>query len=452
MWSFETEPEFQKKLDWMAEFVRAEVEPIDLLFHQDQTYNPGNAALAALMKPLKAQVRDQGLWACHLPVSLGGGGYGQLRLALMNEILGRSFFASTVFGTQAPDTGNAEILAHFGTEAQKRAYLQPLLDGDIVSCFSMTEPHGGADPKVFTTRAERQADGSWRLNGRKWFSSNARWASFLIVIAITNPDAPLLERFSSFVIPREREGIHFIRNAGLIFDEPGEGTEGFIEYRDVHLTDQDLLGKVGQAFAIAQYRLGGGRVHHAMRSIGLAKKALDMMCERAVSRFTQGSLLGDKQLVQSMLADCWLQIEQFRLFVLQTAWKIDRYDDYKVVRQDIAATKNLAYTVTSHVVEKAIHLHGSLGLSNEMPFGEMLRAALAMGIVDGPSEVHTVTIAKQLLKKYQATKELFPTAHVPRGVEAAMKQYAKYLDIPGEKSAWVEYLRKTQSQDGRHAG
>ena len=441
MWDFETEPEFQKKLDWMETFVRDEIEPLDLLFHQDQTYNPGNQSLMAIMKPLKQKVRDQGLWACHLPKKLGGDGYGQVQLALMNEILGRSFFASTIFGTQAPDTGNAEALAHFGTEAQKAAYLQPLLDGDIVSCFTMTEPQGGADPGVFQTRAYEQPDGSWRIRGQKWYASNARWASFFLIVSITDPDAPLISRFSMFVVPAERAGIKVIRNAGLMFDLPGEGLEGYIEFEDLHVTREDLLGDLGQAFAIAQHRLGGGRVHHAMRSVGLAKKAFDAMCERALSRTTKGSLLADKQSVQHLIADCWLKIEQFRLFVLRTAWKIDRYNDYKAVREDIAACKNLAYEVCVYIVEKAIHLHGSLGASNEMAFGEMMRASMCMGIVDGPAEVHQTTIAKQLLRRYRATDDLFPSTHVPPNVLKAMEKYKDYLDIPGDKSVWVNYFR-----------
>ena len=154
MWNFETDPEFQQKLDWIEHFVRSEIEPLDYLFPKDETYNTGNPALMAIMTPLKAAVQAQGLWACHLPPSMGGGGWGQLKLALMNEILGRSFFAPTIFGTAAPDTGNAEILAHFGTPAQQARYLKPLMAGEIVSCFSMTEPQGGADPRVFTCRAD----------------------------------------------------------------------------------------------------------------------------------------------------------------------------------------------------------------------------------------------------------------------------------------------------------
>lgn len=440
MWSFETEPEFELKLDWVRHFVREQVEPIDALFHQDQCYNPGNAAARAIIRPLQEEVRRQGLWACHLPPALGGNGYGQVKLALLNEVLGRSFFAPTVFGTAAPDTGNAEILAHFGREAQKQAWLRPLLDGEIVSCFSMTEPQGGADPRQFRARATRQPDGGWRLDGEKWYSSNARWASFLIVMAVTDPDVPIHEGASMFIVPIDRPGVHILRNVGTTFDPPGSGSEAYIRYEGVKLTDDDLLGGAGDAFRIAQFRLGGGRVHHAMRSVGLAAKVLEMTCERLLSRQTQGSLLADKQMVQEKLADCWLEIEQFRLFVLRAAWKIDRLNDYKLVREDIAAAKILAARVLKSVVAKAMHLHGSLGISNEMPFGDMLLRGFVMGIADGPDEVHKVTIARQLLRRHRASPGLFPSAHVPAVVRAARRKYAAALELPGDRSPWIEYV------------
>ena len=189
MWEFFTEPEFQEKLDWMAAFVRDECEPLDLLFpHPGDPYDVHNKASRAILAPLREKVKEQGLWACHLGPELGGQGYGQLKLALMNEILGRSAWAPTVFGTAAPDTGNAEILALYGTEEQKARYLQPLLEGNIVSTFSMTEPQAGSDPKEFVCQATRDGD-EWVIEGEKWFSSHARYASFFIVMVVTDPEA-----------------------------------------------------------------------------------------------------------------------------------------------------------------------------------------------------------------------------------------------------------------------
>ncbi|MGD9604228.1 MAG: acyl-CoA dehydrogenase family protein [Gammaproteobacteria bacterium] len=436
MWNFETDAEFDDRLQWIARFVREEVEPLDYLFPKDETYNTRNQALMAILNPLKQQVREAGLWACHLPPALGGGGWGQLRLALMNELLGRSFFAPTVFGTAAPDTGNAEILAHFGTPAQKARYLAPLLAGDIVSCFSMTEPQGGADPKVFTCRAERAGDG-WRLAGEKWFSSNARWADFLIVMAVTDPTISIYKGASMFLVPTATPGVEFVRNSGMAFEHAEHGAHAYLRFHDVKLTDADLLGRPGDAFRIAQTRLGGGRVHHAMRTVGLAKRVFEAICERVQSRTTQGELLGRKQLMQATVADLWMEIEQFRLLVLQTAWKIDRFDDYAQVKQDIAAVKVLSERVMTNVAAKAIHLHGSLGVSNEMLFGEYLLWGHALGLADGPSEVHQVTVAKEILRRTEPVTGLFPSAHVPSNAAALRARYAAALALPGHRRRWV---------------
>lgn len=436
MWNFETDPDFQHKLDWIDRFVREEIEPLDYLFPKDETYNTKNEALMTIMAPLKQEVKKQGLWACHLTPALGGGGWGQLQLALMNEILGRSFFAPTIFGTAAPDTGNAEILAHFGTPAQKARYLQPLLDGDIVSCFSMTEPQGGADPNVFTCRADREGDG-WVLRGEKWFSSNARWAEFLIVMAVTDANVPIHHGASMFVVPTNTPGVRFLRNSGMSFEHPEHGAHGYLRFEDVRLGDSDLLGKPGEAFKIAQTRLGGGRVHHAMRTVGLARRAFEAICERVQSRRTQGSLLAEKQMVQDAIAELWLSIEQFRLLVLQTAWKIDRYQDYNKVRGDIAAAKVLSERVMIEAASKAIHLHGALGVSNEVLFGEWLLWAHALGLADGPTEVHKVTLAKQLLRARPEHVDGFPSQHVPSAAATAQLKYAAALKLPGHRRGWI---------------
>lgn len=437
MWNFETEPEFQTSLDWITRFMREEIEPLDYLFPKDETYNTANQALMHILGPLKARVREAGLWACHLPPALGGGGWGQLKLALMNELLGRSFFAPTVFGTAAPDTGNAEILAHFGTAEQKARYLKPLLDGDIVSCFSMTEPQGGADPKVFTCRADRD-NGGWILRGEKWFSSNARWADFLIVMAVTDPAVSIYKGASMFLVPTRTDGVEFLRNSGMAFEHAAHGAHAYLRFNDARLSDADLLGKPGDAFRIAQTRLGGGRVHHAMRTVGLARRVLEALCERVQSRSTQGEPLSRKQLMQATLADLWMELEQFRLLVLQTAWKIDRYNDYAKVKQDIAAVKVLSERVMTNIAGKAIHLHGALGVSNEMLFGEYLLWGYALGLADGPSEVHQMTVAKELLADVAPASGLFPTAHVPTQVEHLKHRYAEALALPGHRRSWAE--------------
>jgi acyl-CoA dehydrogenase len=379
MWAFATDPDYQTQLDWVSQFVRDEVEPIDLLV--PVPYDMRSPVRQALIPPLQQQVREHGLWAAHLGPHLGGPGYGQLKLALLNEILGRSHCAPTVFGCQAPDSGNAEILAHFGSAELKRDYLEPLLRNDIVSCFSMTEPQGGADPLQFIVSAVRDGD-EWVLNGEKWFSSNARYAAFLVVLAVTDPNAEPHRRMSMFVVPADTPGIEIIRNVGLSYHTPEESTHGYVRYTDVRIPASNILGEPGDGFVVAQTRLGGGRIHHAMRSIGQMTKAFEMMCERALSRRTKGETLADKQLVQAMIADSWTDIQMFRLLVLQTAWKIDQYNDYKAVRADISAVKAALPRLYHDVAARALQIHGSLGVSNEMPFGNMVIESFHMGLAE----------------------------------------------------------------------
>ncbi len=428
-WDFQTDPEFQKHLDWMDKFVREEVEPIDLVFHDDHhaNYDNANKTAAAIMKPLKAEVKKRGLWACHLTPELGGQGFGQLKLALMNEILGRSNFVPRIFGCQAPDTGNAELIAHFGNDEQKRKYLMPLLEGDIVSCFSMTEPQGGADPQVFKCRAWREGN-EYVIEGEKWFSSNARYAEFLLVVVVTDPAVPIHTGASILLVPKGTKGVEFVRNVGLYGEKIGEGSHGYMRFNKARVPVDNCIGGEGKGFAAAQTRLGGGRVHHAMRTVATLKKAFDMMCERAVSRFTQHTQLAEKQMVQDMIAESYIQMQQFRLHVLYTAWLIDKNQKYdREVRKEIAATKVATANILKDIVWRAIHVHGSLGVTNEMPLAGMWQAVATMATVDGPTEVHKVTIAKQVLRDYKPAPGLFPTAHLPPRIEAARKKYAKFL-------------------------
>lgn len=424
-WDFETDPAYQEQLDWVAEFVRSEIEPLDHVI--EHPYDLADPVRAELIPPLQAIVRERGLWACHLGPELGGPGYGQVKLALLNEILGTTRSAPIVFGCQAPDSGNAEILAHYGTPEQKERYLRPLLDNEIVSCFSMTEPQGGADPKVFTTSAVRDGD-EWVINGEKWFSSHAKFASFLIVMAVTDPDNPPYQQMSMFIVPSDTPGVEIVRDVGLGYEPPGHGTHAYVRYTDVRVPADHLLGDRGGAFVVAQTRLGGGRIHHAMRTVGAVKRAFDLMCERAVSRSTQGELLGKKQLVQQMIADSWIDIESFRLLVLRTAWRIDAEQDYKKVRADISAVKAAMPRVYHDVAARALQIHGSLGVSHEMPFAEMVIESFHMGLADGPTEVHKVTLARQVLSRYEPTSGMFPTRHRPTDREAAIAKYADVLE------------------------
>ena len=421
-WDFETDPEFQKKLDWIEEFMADKVEPISHL---------GLAVWSTegrekFIKPLQAEVKAQGLWACHLGPELGGQGYGQLKLALMNEKLGRNHLAPLVFGCQAPDTGNAEIIAHYGTPEQKAKWLRPLLDGDIRSAFSMSEPTGGSDPLTFKTRAELDGD-VWVINGEKWFSSGSRYAELLVVYAVTDPEAKdPYRRTSIFLVPKATPGVETIRNIGV--GGEGEGGHGYLRYDNVRVPKDALLGERGGAFIIAQTRLGGGRVHHAMRTVGACQHAFDLMCRRAVSRQTRNGRLADMPVVQEQIADAWIQLQQFRLLVMRTAWLIDKHKDYKLVRKDIAAIKVAMPKVYHDIAAAALHLHGALGVSNEMPFMGMVTSALVMGIADGPTEVHKATVAKQVLRDYQPDNDLFPSYHLPKLREAARDKFEADLE------------------------
>jgi acyl-CoA dehydrogenase len=425
-WDFSTEPEFQAKLDWIREFVENEIEPLDLAFSSHAVYDKSQPVHREVIRPLQAQVKAQDLWACHLGPDLGGKGYGQLKLALMNEILGRSQWAPSVFGSQAPDSGNAEIIAHYGTEEQKAKYLQPLLDGEIVSCYSMTEPQAGSDPGEFKCRATRDG-GEWVIEGEKWFSSNLRFADFAIVMAVTDPDVSVYQGTSMFLVPTSTPGVDIIRNTGLGSEPEGDGSHAYVHYNQVRVPAENLLGGEGQAFVIAQTRLGGGRVHHAMRTIGMCQRAFDMMCRRALSRVTQGEVLAKKQMVQEAVADSYIDLEQFRLLVLQTAWKIDQVGGHQA-RTEIAAVKVLTPKVLHDIVYRALHIHGALGVSNEMPLSGMWAMLPVMGIADGPTEVHKITIARQVLKRYQPYEGLWPPEHLPERRAAARKKFASLLE------------------------
>jgi acyl-CoA dehydrogenase len=247
-------------------------------------------------------------------------------------------------------------------------------------------------------------------------------------MAVTDPDNPPYQQMSMFIVPSDTPGVEIIRNVGLGYQPPDAGTHAYIRYTDVRVPAENLLGDRGGAFVVAQTRLGGGRIHHAMRTVGMVQRALDMMCERVLSRHTQGEMLGRKQLVQGMIADSWIELEQFRLLVMRTAWRIDKYKDYKRVRKDISAVKATMPKVFHDVAARALQLHGSLGVSSEMPFSAMLIESFHMGLADGPTEVHKVTVARQVLSEYAPTEGLFPTRHIPRLREEAIARYGDLIE------------------------
>lgn len=439
MIDFSVEPEFQAKLDWMAAFVREECETMDLLWpEQGCQFDPSLRSARDHAKPLQDQVKAQGLWACHLGANLGGPGYGQVKLALMNEIIGRSNWAPVVFGCAAPDTGNAEILALFGTPEQKQRYLGPLMAGEIVSCFSMTEPQGGADPGVFTCKATLEGN-DWVIEGEKWFSSNARFASFFLVIAVTAEHTPLTERMSMFVVPAETPGIEIIRNVAIAGENPyEEGAHGHIRYNKVRIPTDHILGNPGEGFKVAQARLGGGRIHHAMRTVGKCQRALDMMLERSVSRVTRGRKLGDHQMVQAKIAESVIELEQFRLLTLKTAWLIDETEagrlPHGTPRNHIGMCKVAMANVWMSVIGKALEIHGSLGISLDMPLANWFGGGMGLAFADGPTDAHKSQLARASLKKTKPVEGMFPSEHIPTRLKAALERYpdARPEGVPGQ--------------------
>ena len=414
MWSFATDPEFQAEIDWIDSFTREKIEPLEYVL--GSPWDIHDPEFVRLVRPLQSEVKARGLWGCHLGPELGGKGYGQVKLALMNEQFGRARFGPIVFGAQAPDTGNSEILAHYGTPEQKKQFLEPLLANEIVSCFSITEPHGGADPLGFKTTAVQDGNG-WVINGEKWFASNARYAAFYIIMAVTDPDASAYRRMSMFIVPADTPGIEIVRNYG-VHGEPGD-THGHVRWTNVRVPPENMLGGRGDAFVVAQVRLSGGRMHHAMRTLALATRAFEMMCERVVSRVTKGETLANKQMVQEKIADSWIELRQFRLLILETAWLADKNKDCKAVRKNVAAVKAIMPKILHDIASRALHLHGSLGLSDDMPFVEWLVNSFHVGLADGPTEVHKVTVAKEILKAVKPASGVFPSyGHAARKAQA----------------------------------
>lgn len=428
MWEFSTEPEFEAQLAWAKTFMEEEVYALETLEGVD------DAAFQRVLDPLRDKVKEHNLWAAHLPPELGGLGYGAVELGLLNEVIGRSAFGPTVFGSQAPDAGNAELIAAEGTAEQKERWLEPLLAGDLKSAFSMTEPGtAGSDPTLLQTRAVRDGDG-WVLNGRKWFTSNGSVADFLVVMAVTDPDARPHQRASMFIVPTAAQGVNILRDIPTMEDPTGvqrrfrAGGYGHAEivYEDARVPADALLGEVGEGFLLAQRRLGPGRIQHCMRWLGQSQRAFEMLCERAVSRVSHGSPLSEKGVVQAWVADSAAEILAARLMTLYAAWRIDQ-EGARAARQEIAMIKYYGASVMYNVIDRALQAHGALGFSTDLPLESMYRNARAARIYDGPDEVHRQSVARRILAGYEPRE--VPTEDVPARREEASARFAGLLDL-----------------------
>jgi acyl-CoA dehydrogenase len=368
---------------------------------------PNEAAIAreddaafALVDDLRSHAKAKGLWAPHLPPEAGGTGTGFLAYAYLNEEIGRSTWAQYVFGCQAPDAGNAEILHLFGTDEQKERWLAPLVAGEIRSFFSMTEPEvAGSDPTTLRTRAARDGD-AWVVDGHKWFSSGAEGAAFGIVMAVTDPDAAPHARATQIIVPADTAGVEIVRPVP-VFGHAGRGwsTHCEVRYTNVRVPLANTLGAAGAGFSIAQKRLGPGRIHHVMRWLGQMQRAFELMCSYALEREAFGSRLADKQTVQNWIADSAAEIQACRLMTLDAAHKIDAGDEARV---EISLIKFYAARVLGEVIDRAIQVHGARGLTDETPLATMYVMARSGRIYDGPDEVHRMVVARRILKAFES--------------------------------------------------
>lgn len=350
-----------------------------------------------LERDLQQRVKALGLWAPHLPREWGGMGIGFIGQALINEIVGRSVFAPRLFGNAAPDAGNAELLLIAATKEQKETYLRPLADGDVRSCFAMTEPEvAGSDPTGLRTRAVRD-ENSWVINGHKWFTSGAMGSTFAIVMAVTGPEAASHARASMILVPTNTPGFNIIRSVPVM-GSGGVGGHCEVRFENCRVPLTNLLGEAGQGFKLAQARLGPGRIQHCMRWIGAAQRSLEMMCAYALKRQSFGEPLAKKQTVQNWIADSTAEINAARLMTLNAAWKLDRGDDARV---EISLIKFFGARVLHDVIDRAIQVHGALGYSKDTPLEMFYRDARAARIYDGPDEVHRQVVAQRILKAFE---------------------------------------------------
>ena len=350
------------------------------------------------IKKLREEAKSLGLWNLFLPDKEWGAGVSNRDYSFMCEHMGRSPIAPRVFNCNAPDTGNAEIVAEFGTDEQKEKWLKPFLEGEIRSCFSMTEPDTpGSDPTGLRTTAVKDGD-EWVINGHKWFTSGAIGASYAIAMVVTNPKGTRHERASMIIVPTDAPGFNLIRPVPVM-GHTGGGGHCEIEYNDCRVPLENLLGPENGGFMISQARLGPGRIHHCMRSIGMAERAFEIMCRHANQRETHGSLLRDKQFVQEWIATSRMEIDQARLLTLYAAWKMDT-EGKQNARQELSMTKVVVPNMMMSVLDRAIQCLGALGVSDDTPIAGMWRNGRALRIADGPDEVHKMVIARRELKRF----------------------------------------------------
>jgi alkylation response protein AidB-like acyl-CoA dehydrogenase len=366
----------------------------EFIYPNEKKLDRGDEEAGRVLRAIQAEAKARELWALGLPKEIGGGGLGFMPYVYVNEIVGRSEYAMVGLGTHSAQ--DATMLHLYGSPEQKKRWLFPLVNGDVYPCFSMTEPEvSGADPTGLRTRAVQDGD-DWVINGHKWFTSGANRAAFATVMCVTEPEAAAHERFSMIVVPTDTPGFEIVRVVPVM----GETTGGHCEvrYNDVRVPLTNLLGPRGQAFKIAQKRLGPGRIYHCMRWLGQAQRAFELMCERALSRQAFGSALAEKQTIQNWIADSAVEIQSARLLTLDAARKIDLGDEARV---EISLIKFYGAKVLHDVIDRAIQVHGALGVSGDTPLERMYRHARFGRIYDGPDEVHRMVVARRILSEFK---------------------------------------------------
>jgi len=399
---FTPTPQVESLLERIREFNEEHVYPIEMellkALDEEVTVETPRAYPEGLVE-LRERAKADGLWNLFMPDERYGAGLTNWEYGMLCEEMGRSLISPMVYNCSAPDTGNMEILAEHGTPEQVERWLRPLLEGEIRSCFSMTEPNtSGSDPTGLATTAELDGD-EWVINGHKWFTSGAVGASIAIVMVVTDPDAAPHKRASMILVPTDTPGFNLIRPVPVMGHDGGPG-HCEIRYEDCRVPASSTLGERGAGFKIAQDRLGPGRIHHCMRAVGGAQRAFEIMCRRANERESFGGKLGEKQFVQDFIARSRMEIHGARLMVLHAAWKMDT-EGKRAARQEISMIKVVAANMFMDVLDRAIQVLGALGVSDDTPVALMWRQGRMLRIADGPDEVHKMVIAHRELNRFK---------------------------------------------------
>jgi acyl-CoA dehydrogenase len=402
---FELSPQVEELRDRVRGFMDEHVYPneAEALRALDDEVRPG-VAYPQILVEIRERAKAEGLWNLFMPDERYGAGLTNWEYGVLCEEMGRSpAIAPMAFNCSAPDTGNMEILADHGTDEQKARWLDPLLEGEIRSCFSMTEPDvSGSDPRTLQTKAELDG-GEWVINGHKWFTSGAVGASVAIAMVVTEPEAHPYARASMILVPVDTPGFNLIRPVPVMGHDGGPG-HCEIRYEDCRVPADNLLGERGMGFVVAQDRLGPGRIHHCMRAIGTCERAIEMMCRRANDRESFGGKLAEKQFVQDFIAKSRMETDQARLLTLNAAWQMDTRGK-RAARQSISMIKVVAANVVMDVLDRAIQVHGALGMSDDTPLAGMWRFSRMLKVADGPDEVHKMVIARRELNQWAKRAE-----------------------------------------------